>query len=820
MNDEFEFSESSASSFDLKKFLFRALSYWKLFVLLFVIGAFVVYQKNIREEFSYRLGSKISVEDDSNPIISSTANLTFNWGGVGGKVQTTIVTLQSRSHHEKVVDHLAFYKCYLRQGRFKKQDIYKAAPFRFDHTLDYGQLLNTPIKITILNEKSYALEVEFLNPSVSVQNYQTKLLSRVAVPVGVFKREFQFGDVIALPFLKGVIRLEALKQAVPGAIYFIQFKSFDGVVASYRARTSVSTYKNSSILDISLVDKNTEKIVDYLNALIALLVEEELDRKNQYATNAIQFIDDQISRVKGELSENAAALNNYRKENKIYSLDEDNVILHEKLSKLDAEKELITRQLNYYYNLQNYLKTSESFTDIPAPSVAGIADGNILNNVSRINELSVQKSKLQYSVRDNASVFNDLDRQIDALKNVLQENINAAISGVKRERQTINYALNQVDNQFNKLPEEKQHIITIQRQYMLSEHTYNAFLSKRGEAEIMKASNVSDILVIDPAKNTGAQLISTNLNIRYVFVVLASLLTPLLLAFLLTLLDNKIHNPTDLEQLSPIPILGIVGKNILDNNLAVHRNPKSSVSEAFRTIRSNLQFFYKGQDSKGAKTVLITSSISGEGKTFCSINTATVFALSGKKTVLVGLDLRKPKIFKDFNIENDLGVVNYLIGQKLLDTVIQKTKVPNLDVITSGPIPPNPSELLLSEKLDELIRILKVRYDYIVLDTPPIGLVADALELLEYVDASLYVVRQDFTKNVMLNFINEKYKTKQIKNISLVYNGYERERYGYDYDYDYGYGNAYGNYTNEGEALVPKSRLERWKERLQSLFKK
>ena len=195
----------------------------------------------------------------------------------------------------------------------------------------------------------------------------------------------------------------------------------------------------------------------------------------------------------------------------------------------------------------------------------------------------------------------------------------------------------------------------------------------------------------------------------------------------------------------------------MSGNLAVFESPKSSIAESFRGLRSSLQFMYKRQGVTGSKTVLITSSVSGEGKTFCAMNLATVFALSEKKTVLVGVDLRKPKIFDDFQLDNDLGIVNYLIDQASSTEIIQKSKIPYLDVITSGPVPPNPSELLLSQKMDELIEDLKKEYDYIILDTPPIGMVADALNLVKHADATLYLVRQDYTKRGMLETINQKY---------------------------------------------------------------
>lgn len=422
MNEEFVDEVGSSSSFDVKKFLFRSLSFWKYMLLLLIIGIVIVYQMNLREEFSYKLATKIVVEDDSNPLFTSNASLTFNWGGVTAKLQTMIVTLQSRTHHEKVVDRLQFYKSYLIQGRFRKSDAYKAVPFNFSHDLNKPQLVGVPIKIVFLNSKRFRLDVEFPGNSATVQNYITKELSKISVTPGIFTQEFGIGEDINLPFLSGSLNVIDGRILNGSEEFYVRFDNFNSIVASYMRRMLVVNPTNSPVLDIALIDKNKSKIVDYLNTVVAVLKEDQLERKNQYATNAILFIDEQISRVKGELSENAKALNDYRRDNKIYSLNEEGAVLNDKLEVLDNEKEGVVRQLNYYSNLENYLTTSNSFTEIPAPSIAGIADVNILANVSKINQLSVQKSKLQYSVKENASVFDDLNRQIDGLKNVLPEN--------------------------------------------------------------------------------------------------------------------------------------------------------------------------------------------------------------------------------------------------------------------------------------------------------------------------------------------------------------------------------------------------------------
>jgi len=275
-------------------------------------------------------------------------------------------------------------------------------------------------------------------------------------------------------------------------------------------------------------------------------------------------------------------------------------------------------------------------------------------------------------------------------------------------------------------------------------------------------------------------------------------------------LDTRIHSTEDIEKISPIPVLGVVGNNGTDSNLAVFLKPKSGIAESFRALRSNIQFLFTRSTKDKCKTIIVTSSVSGEGKTFVSINMATVFALGGKKTILVGLDLRKPKIFDDFELSNDKGVVNYLIGEENIDSIIQKTKIPNLDVIVAGPVPPNPSELLISSATDELIVSLKENYDYIILDTPPIGLVSDAVELLKYADSTLYIVRQNYSQKGMLKMINEKYIKEEISNISIVLNDFTMKlRYGYSNSYGYGYG--YGKYAKgyDGEEAAPKSLLKK-----------
>jgi len=792
MEDKFDFNNSQ--NFDFKEFIYRALSYWKWVLLGLCIAFYVVYHQNIRKEFPYTLGASITVQDDKNPLFTSNTSLVFNYGGISGKVQEVLLNLTSRKHHEKVVDSLKLYLTYLKQGRFYKTDIYKDAPFEFEIDNESSQIVGHPLKIILLNNNKFRLTYDFGELKViTAQNYLTKQVEYVDVINNLVSQEYNFGDYIDLPFLKGRLLKKADVSIVPQSEYFIQFNNFDSTVSSFMKSYVVRNEVNSPLLTIRLTNKNKSKIVDYINTSVFILDRDQLQRKNQYAINTIEFIDKQLARVKGELTKKADSLNDFMRTNKIFDIENESTLLTSKIEEYKSQKEVLDEQLLSLDLLKNYLISNNDYSAMQAPSTAGISDGNIGSSISKIILLSAEKSKLAYSVRNNVSVFDDLNRQIKALKLVVLENIDAEKFNIQSRLKSINSKIYNAEKEFSTIPESQQKLRTIEREYLLSQGTYDLYLAKRGEADLIKASNVSDIVLIEPAKDTGQGKNAVNLNIRYVFAFFAVLIPVFLVAFIVTFFDNKLHAPTDLETLSSIPLLGVIGQNDTSNNLAVFNKSQSAMAEAFRAIRSSLQFMYKKHDLEGSKTVLVTSSISGEGKTFTAINIASVFALSGKRTVLVGLDLRKPRIFDDFELKNEIGVVNYLIGQNSLQEIVQKTKVENLDIITSGPIPPNPSELLISETMDEFVNELKASYDYIILDTPPVGLVADALELLEYADASLYVVRQDYTQKDMLALINEKHKNEVVKNISFVYNFYNlKGKYGYGYGYGYGdYANGY-----------------------------
>jgi capsular exopolysaccharide synthesis family protein len=344
-----------------------------------------------------------------------------------------------------------------------------------------------------------------------------------------------------------------------------------------------------------------------------------------------------------------------------------------------------------------------------------------------------------------------------------------------------------MEDQLSGYPAAERKYIGIRRNYSLLENLYIFLLQKRAEASISRAASTSDIVMVNPPM-AGAP-ISPKPAQNYLIAGVSGLALPLLVFILMEIFNTRIQSKDDIERFTSIPFIGGVGHKTTPDNRSVLLSPKSAVAESFRALRSNLTYFL---GDKQKATVLITSSISGEGKTFTTINLASVFALSGKKTLVLGADMRKPKLFGDFGLPNNTGLSTYLVGLKEFEGVVQKTAEPNLDLVSGGPVPPNPSELVLTGRMKKFFEEARQRYDYIIIDSPPLAIVADAFVLADHADHMIFVTRQDHTPKQLLKSLDEHYRNGRLKNISLLLNDIFKSGPGYGYGYSYGYGYGYG----------------------------
>lgn len=786
------------SSFDVKGFLLRLLSYWYLIVISILISVGVAYYINLKTQRLYRLDTLISIKEEQNPLFTSSMSLTFNWGGASDQVETVRTILKSRTHNDRVVRLTQLYIHYMVKGRFRMEDIHHKAPFKAQVDETDFQLFNAPIKIVFNSPQtfkfSYDLGEEKTPAVIRYADDSKQLLSREYANVN---KEYRVGQTIKEPFFNGSIELNGINQPVIGKVYYLRFTDVNAESEKFRKIDVSLEVKGASMLRLELVGPNKDILADYLNATVDILRKDQLDQKNLFATNTLNFITEQLAGVSDSLKNSERNLRDFRQDNQIFDLSSKGSMLNSKLTSLEVEQKGITSKMAYLNLLRDYLQSSEDYSNLPAPGSSGIDDPNIILNVKEIVTLSVGRDRLRTKIKDEAYT-NKYDNDITALKNVLLENIRSAKSKLNIDMAAVEADMERARFEFNKLPVEEQKLYHIQRKYEITQTNYNMLLDKQQEARLIRAANVSDVKVIDEAKNLNQGPLNPNKSKNYFMGFLAGILIPLVLIFIITLLDTKINGPQEVERLTKVPIIGVIGHSFIKNNLAVFERNKSAIAESFRSVRSSLQYLFRMEELKGehnSQTIMITSSVSGEGKTFFSINLASVFSLSNKKTVLIGLDLRKPKIFGDFHLNNKVGAVNYLIGEKTLEEVIEPSGYENLDIITSGPLPPNPSELLIGERMNQMMKQLKEMYDVVVLDTAPLGLVADSLELTKYVDITLYIVRHNYSKKEMLNIVNEKRKKGEIGTVGIVLNDYvNKSKYGYRYGYGYGYG--YGSYNS------------------------
>ena len=785
---------SDLETFDIKGYIFKILAYWKLFIASIIIALLIANFYTKRKKRLYRLETIITVKDEQNPLFSSNTNIMFNWGGASDEVETIITILNSRKHNEKVINKLHYYIDYLQKGKYYFKDVYGKNNFEVVLDSNYNQLKNIPIKLNFLPNNQVNVSIDFEDiEDIYTQNYTTTKTTYFNKSANNFEKKYTINSWIISDYFKFKIVKSNTLDKLDNQEFYIKFNDYNSTVKKYQNISVKSHKKGTSIINLGFTGTNKNKIVDFLNTTVDVLNQDQKELKIQYAIKTKKYIDSFFNVAANNLSTIEKDLGDYKQKNQIYDLSLQGQAFFGEVSALEKQATEIKDRIFYYNNLKKYINNAKQLQSIPAPAIVSIEDPTIPKYVNQLITLSKSRETLEQTVNKDYPPLKNLVSEIESTKSVLQENLNTLKATMQEKLKSVNNQLSKNKAKLSKLPKKEQGLIKYKRNYNITALNYEYLKQKQYEAGTVIAANISNIKVIESAKDTGEASIYPKPMFNYLLAFAIGLFLPLLFVLIKEFLDNKIHTVEDIENNYSIPVLGVIGKNTAKNNLAVFLKPKSTIAESFRAIRSNIQFLFKEKNKKN-RTIVVTSSISGEGKTLCSMNIATVFALSEKKTILLGFDLRKPKIFDDFGLTNKEGMSNYLIGQKTLEEVTIKTQISNLDLILSGPTPPNPSELILNELTEDLFKTLKEKYDYIIVDTPPIGLVADALELFKYSDANIYVIRQGYSQKGMPKMIDDKYKNREVENISFILNDFVvNNKYGYGTGYGYGYGYGYGN---------------------------
>lgn len=782
-------------SIDLKNIIIKIISYWYLFVIGVVIALAIGFIYNRYTPKVYQVSASIFVKEDKMTIdpTSMMTGLTFK---SNNNMDNEIGILQSFSLKERTLKELDFFNVsYFNTGRLTTAELYKRTPFNVE--LDYDTLQTAGIKyeIDFIDNGQYRLRTK--ERRCRIYDY-TKNENYGLVDVIETENVYKLGEWIDNGYNRFRVILNSNYVNNPENKDRLSFVINSRLsLASEMSNVSIAqTTKTSSILRLTIQGYNPQKITDYLNQLLEEYLQRNLEQKNIVSENTVLFIDEQLVGIQDSLSKAELDLQTFQEGNDFMDLSAQSQAMFNNLKSIEKSKTELELSIKYYQNLQEYIKKNiDDIDKLIVPSAMGIQDPMLNKLVLELVELSSEKSKMLAVSMEKSPAVVTINEQIVQTKKQLLENIENMIHNTEVTIDEMNKQIRMYEEQIKQLPVTQRKYLGYERKFSLNDDLYKFLMQKRAEAQIVMASNSPDNSVIDKARISAARVVAPRSTMIYLVCLLLGCAVPAVFIFLKELLNTKILEKSDIEKITKLPIIGqipyISPKDANSSSTFVIDSPKSPVSEAFRSIRTNIEYIVQGKE-KCIFSVIADSQ--GIGKTYISINMASIYAMYGKKTVLVGMDLRKPRIYQEFGLSNKLGASSYLAGKASIHEVIQPSgKLPNLDIITAGSVPPNPAELIASERCTQFFNELKEMYDYIIIDTPPLMWVTDALLLMKHVDTAIYVVRQDVTnKRIFEAVINDLEERKY--NISLIVNGINYQGvYGYRYSYGYGgYGYGYG----------------------------
>jgi len=795
--------QSQKEKLDLKKTLSILLSHWYLFLSGLIIAGALAWLMNRYTVPVYQLKSSLLVKEnnESSPFastgaISDQAFQGFALPGGSSNLYNQMTILRSRPIIQKTLKELNFEVSYFIKGEIIEREIYSNSPFTVYWEKDHSQLVNLDFNIHAENDSM--LHVVASGENIRVHDFQSgeniKTLARVNIETTAKVGERIAGEDYAFRIItRDGFRMQKNLE------YVFSFNTKRQLVHNYRSRLSLSTGNEyTSILILSLRDYNIQKGRDFLNMLMEVYQQDNLDRKNQYANRTISFINNMLSDISDSLSVSEQKLLAFKSANKVLDLTAQAEQLLTQLNELDNERARMEGQDRYYRYLRNYILENQDLESIMAPSSMGVDDPVLTSLIMEINTLTIEKSKLG-NVRESPRLT-QFNAQIEKIKTAMLENINDIISQGDQTLAELENRIRQTEALVRKLPSTERNLINIQRKYQLNNETYTFLLQRLSEAQIAKASNEPDSQVIEEA-GYHSQIAPKSRNL-YAMALSLGLIIPFMFLFLKDFFNTRILSQEDVEEITDLPVLGHIftNRDKGTNNTPVLDRPASRDSEPFRGLRNKLNLMTRG---KAKPIIAVTSTAPKEGKSYTAINLASSYALLNKKALLLDLDLRNSAISSTLQLDSDTGVVNYILNVASIEEITFNIKHPDFHVIPAGPIPPNPGEMLMDSKLLELMNELKLKYDVIVIDTAPVGYVSDLFQITGMLDATLFVVRHRTTRiNWLKNALME-LQTHKLKSLGIVINGIKRKKNKYkSYGYGYGYGQKEGKRGSRRKKLT------------------
>jgi capsular exopolysaccharide synthesis family protein len=765
------------NALDIKKLLYAFLQNWlwfavSIFICLLLAFLYLRYTTPV-----YQINSKILIKDDKSSPSANQQDLLsqldiFN---TQNNVNNEKEVLQTHYLIRKVVDEMQLNVSCFAVGNIKSTELYNKGPFR--------------VKLISLKD------------SVPTQHFNLKFSNNgtvFSIESDSLNSRYHFYDTVKTSTASFVVQ--------PYGTPDLQDDNFQIIISTPDATTEKYlngiTFniddKQASVIQISLEETVPQKGEDILNKLYEVYTRMNEEDKNKIADSTISFIDERLAVVSTELSGVEKDIERFKVRNQLSTdMEEQTSLALNNASEMQKQLTQQDVQISVVESIQDHLKSNEPRV---VPNAAVIQDPTYIAAVQQYNALVLERDRQLQTTKPDNPVIKNLDSQIDAVK----MNLLISLDNIKKEmqisRDELANKLTQFLGQIKSGPEKERVFLDISRQQDVKQQLYLYLLQKREETAISKSGTLSNSRLIEPGKS-DAQPFKPKKPLTYLIAFCLGILLPTGGIYFKNLLNNTITGTTDITKETNVPILGEIGHNTTGKTVVAEQNSRTALAEQFRALRTNLQFLLKGKEQQ---IVMLTSSASGEGKSFLTINLGSTLAISNKKVVLVELDLRKPKLSKELEIPNETGFTDYLISKCRKEEIVKPTSVhPNLFLISSGTIPPNPAELLLNSEVDDLFAWLKTKFDYIIVDTPPAGVVIDAVLISRLANASIYVIRQKYTLKHQLQIVNDFKQNEKLPNLSIIVNDVQlNKRYGYGYKYGYHYGYGYGynsDYYTDGK---------------------
>ncbi len=768
---------------DIKKIIFHYLSYYRLFIFLVVIllsGVFF-YNKTLMSIYSNTVSVHL-VKDFSSFFttdFSFETSLTSPQAGMryGLGIEDEITLIKSYATVKKTLDQLEFEVTY-----YDKDTIFPKIPY-FNRKVNEVELYgNLPVKIVYDASHAQAIYKDF---SLKLLSDSTCLLSCSKDGGSLFnyidhsymgslngkKMEsvIPINSVIENEFLRFQVRkTEFFNNWEVGEVIYFYFNDPDVLTMSYKGRLNLQQLSPSSfIINISLAGNNFAKVTAFLNAFSENVLNSDLERKNMLASSTIRFIDDQLGEISDSLQDAKSNLERFRSVNKITDLSFQGQRLFDQVATVENEKATLEMQERYYKYLIDYIKNKKDKKELVSPASMDVVDPLLAGMIQQLSTLYSQYNN--YSESSATSIYlKDLKIKINNQESAILENASNNLKTIQLSTNELNYRLTKLNKMISELPKTELRLIDIERKFKLNDAVLTFLMQKRSEAQIAMASTKPSYEIVEPARGYGGGRIGPNKMLNYVIAVFLGLFIPFLYILISDFLDTKVRDRHGIRGVEKFPYLGSIHRNNQKSDLCIVDYPDSIISESFRSVRTNMQFML---DLSEARILSVSSSSSGEGKSFFASNIAVSYALSGYRTVLLEFDLRRPRVGKSFKVQSELGLTSYLSNNATLeDIMIPYDRIENLSLILAGSRAPNPANLISSVKTKELLEFLKSEYDIIVLDTAPVGIVSETYYLLSESDLSLFVVRQDFSNKELVEQTIEQLKGAKIRQVGLVIN--------------------------------------------------